>query len=502
MKKNIVIIHYNTPRLTECLVRSINLFVKDAIIYIFDNSDKDPFIASFDNVTILDNTKGQIINFDKWLEQYPNRTRSGGRANKWGSAKHCYSIEKCMEIIDDNFILLDSDVLLKKDISDLFDDSHIYIAETSLQPCSAINRVLPYMCYINVKMCKENGIHYFDDDYMHGLRKTIEADRYDTGAGFYLAASKYSYKNIRIDDYVIHFGHGSWKKAGVTPQFNAMEWLNIHKNLWSDKKNKNVIYTCITGKYDMLIEPKVVNDGFDYICFTDNPEFTSQVWDIRPIPNEIDNLPQIKKQRYIKLNPHKFLQEYEISLWVDGNVEVKGDIGKLLGNIMSDDCSVYVPKHPVRNCIYSESSAVVSLKKDTKENVEPQMKRYRGEGFPEKYGLLQSNIMIRRHNNEGCIRLMEKWTDELLKGSHRDQLSFNYACWKNQDVKVTYLASKIYESEWFHWGKTHKKYVVPTIHKKVNVDKSAIAKRIETNKKILAELINKHRMNTYNVMIY
>ena len=43
---NILIIHYNTPQLTECLVKSINMFVKDATIYIFDN------------------TKGQYIDFD------------------------------------------------------------------------------------------------------------------------------------------------------------------------------------------------------------------------------------------------------------------------------------------------------------------------------------------------------------------------------------------------------------------------------------------------------
>ena len=96
MKKRFVIIHYNTPLLTECLVRSINLFVDDAIIYIFDNSDKAPFTAFYDNVLVLDNAKGQIINFDKWLEKYPNRNRSGGRINQWGSAKHCYSVEKCM----------------------------------------------------------------------------------------------------------------------------------------------------------------------------------------------------------------------------------------------------------------------------------------------------------------------------------------------------------------------------------------------------------------------
>ena len=53
MKKNIVIVHYNTPRLTECLVRSVNLFVKDAVIYVFDNSDKEPFQNTFNNVTVL-----------------------------------------------------------------------------------------------------------------------------------------------------------------------------------------------------------------------------------------------------------------------------------------------------------------------------------------------------------------------------------------------------------------------------------------------------------------
>ena len=31
MKKNILIIHYNTPYLTECLVRSINLFVEEQL---------------------------------------------------------------------------------------------------------------------------------------------------------------------------------------------------------------------------------------------------------------------------------------------------------------------------------------------------------------------------------------------------------------------------------------------------------------------------------------
>ena len=81
-KINILIVHFNTPNLTECLVKSINKFSPDSNIYIFDNSDKLPFTAKFDNVTIFDNTKGEIIDFDKWLEKYPNRFKSGGKINK------------------------------------------------------------------------------------------------------------------------------------------------------------------------------------------------------------------------------------------------------------------------------------------------------------------------------------------------------------------------------------------------------------------------------------
>ena len=152
MSKNIVIIHYNTPYLTECLVRSINLYVKDAIIYIFDNSNKSPFNAKFDNVKILDNTKGQIINFKEWLKKYPQKNISPGRVNEWGSAKHCYSVEKCMDLIKENFILLDSDVLLKRDISNLFINDLIYVGEVVTQPNSSIKRVLPFLCFINVEI--------------------------------------------------------------------------------------------------------------------------------------------------------------------------------------------------------------------------------------------------------------------------------------------------------------------------------------------------------------
>lgn len=460
MKKNIVIVHYNTPLLTECLVRSINLFVKDAVIYIFDNSDKYPFTAYFDNVLVLDNTKGDIINFNKWLEKYPNRNRSSEHTRIFGSAKHCYSVQKCIEIIRENFILLDSDVLLKRDISDLYDDDVIYAAEIETQPLCTIKRVLPFITYINSKLCIEKGVHYFDDNYMHGLYKNAISDRYDTGSGFYINASKFNHKELKYSDYVVHYGHGSWNKTNRKVKITANDWLEINKKYWTNEKNKKVIYTCITGGYDSLIEPKIITKGFDYVCFTDNKDMKSDVWEIRPLPKETEGLSQVKKQRYVKINPHLILSEYDLSIWVDGNVTIKDNLNKFLDDILKEDCSIYVPQHPNRKCIYAESEAVIAMKKDTREIIKPQLDRYKSEGFPKDFGLLQSNIMIRKHNEKDCIKFMEEWFSEVKNGSHRDQLSFNYVQWKNQDIKVEYLDKKIYKSEWFNWTGGHGKKVI------------------------------------------
>ena len=220
-------------------------------------------------------------------------------------------------------------------------------------------------------------------------------------------------------------------------------------------KNRKVVYTCITGGYDTLIEPSVVTEGFDYICFTDCTNIESKTWEIRKLPEEIKNLntTDVKKQRAIKILPHRYLSEYDISIWVDGNVLIRDDLNTFINKECNTENNIFIPQHPIRQCIYDEAKECIKLKKDTKENIEPQVKRYKLEGFPLKEGMVQSNIIVRRHNSENCIRLMEQWWNELYNGSHREQLSFNYVLWKNPDIKITLLPKSIYNSEFFFWGR-------------------------------------------------
>ena len=357
MKKNIVIIHYNTPSFTECLVKSVNRYVKDAKIYIFDNSDKLPFVAEFENVTIFDNTKGQIIDFNKWLEKFPFRTKTSAGKNNYASAKHCYSVHKCMELIDEPFVLLDSDVLLKQDISFLFSDSDIFIGTTELWKAKACTknhvskaklRAVPYLSFINTELCKKHGVKYFNESCIYGL--SANGDSYDTGTYFFeqITKKKLKWTKINISNYIVHYKAGSWvdkaKKFDGYKQISGSKWLENNKKYWfSEKviKNKNVVYTCITGGYDTLTEPEFVSDGFDYVCFTDNVDLNSDVWEIRPLPKETDSLSQVKKQRYVKLNPHLLLSDYDISIWVDGNVKINGDLNTFMKEYINDFLKEY-----------------------------------------------------------------------------------------------------------------------------------------------------------------
>ena len=233
-KINICIIHYNTPELTNALIKSINKNVKRAFIYLFDNSDKKPFTYEYNNMLYLDNTNGKYINFNKWLDNYPTRLQSKEHIGNYGSARHSISVQKCIELINDNFILMDSDILLKRDVSGFVNNKYIYVGETEKQG-NGKYRILPFCLFINVKMCKKYNVPWFDANYMHGLHLTKEADKYDTGGAFYIHTRNYPHKNVTLKSFIVHYKGGSWEEKYMKEHnltLTSKEWLKINKKYW------------------------------------------------------------------------------------------------------------------------------------------------------------------------------------------------------------------------------------------------------------------------------
>lgn len=456
---NILIVHYNTPYLTECLIKSINKFVGyNCTIYIFDNSDKEPFTYRQSNIKIFDNTKGQIIDFEEEFKKYPNNTNVAlpDKGRKI-SARHCLSVDKCFDLINDNFILLDSDILLTNNIITMVDNNLIFKGQIE-KNISNVERLIPYCCFINVNMAKQLKIRYFDKSMMHGISKG-PGNSYDTGAAFLRHTKKYKYELIDLNNYIIHYKGASWDPNYVNnikyhKNLTPDQWLEKYKKYWI--MNNKVIYTCITGNYEKIMDPIYVQPDFDYICFTDNPNQISKVWKFREIPEELQKYSKVKQQRLIKICPHKYLSEYDESLWIDGSIDILSDMNKFINTYcnIKDKC-VYIRRHPTRKCIYSEASICIAMKKDTSININPQIKKYKDEKFPTNFGLVETGYIYRKHNDPYCIKLMNLWATELINGSHRDQLSFNYALWKIGDAGFQYLDTKLLNCEYFKWYPYH-----------------------------------------------
>jgi len=229
----VCIVNYNTQRLTECAIRSLLKHTTEARVVVFDNSDQGAFVfpsaealGTGTKIEIIDNTKGQVIDFEAELAKYPNKEYSQRNRSNFGSAKHTMSIDWLMDYCAEGFVLADSDVLFRQDITPLV--KHKRAAVGSLQVKDGILLLKPVLCWINVPMLKEHRIRYFNGEKMWALHDRYPYNRYDTGAWFYeeLIRHRLSFYDTDIDPYILHFGHGSWKEK------DPEQWLNENKELW------------------------------------------------------------------------------------------------------------------------------------------------------------------------------------------------------------------------------------------------------------------------------
>ena len=284
-KKTIAIVHFNTPELTEACILSIRKHGgKDYSVVVFDNSDERPFRVQMPGVEVIDNTRGQVVNFEAMLEAFPDRDDSVGCANgcNYGSAKHMMTVQKLWELLPDGFVLVESDILLKRDIEEFFDPTHsVYGYWQKAQPHNPFNigRMLPMLCWMNVPMLTKYSAKYFDPKRTYGLLPGGRQNRnnwYDTGAVLLEDIIKNRPnlvgRHCDIRDYVVHFGSGSWKNNNLKAQ---AEWLNQHRKLWEPEGCKNgKVAVCAIGRLENRYAVEWVEHynslGVDKIFIYDN----------------------------------------------------------------------------------------------------------------------------------------------------------------------------------------------------------------------------------------
>ena len=252
MKKTIAIIHFNTPELTECCIMSIRKQGCDWPVVVFDNSrevtwpagegmpertiEAHPFKRKMKGVKVIDNTKGQVIDFESTLAAFPNKIEAHAAVNGWGSDCHMMTVDKLFDLLPDGFLLVESDVLIKADIRQMWREEYSFCAYVQKQQRGnkfGMGRILPMLCYLNVPKFKAEGVRYFDPSRAWMLYPD-ENDRrnwYDTGASLLedVLAHRPRLKGLHVDirPMVEHLGGASYKTLK-----GQAEWLNKHADLW------------------------------------------------------------------------------------------------------------------------------------------------------------------------------------------------------------------------------------------------------------------------------
>lgn len=221
------------------------------------------------------------------------------------------------------------------------------------------------------------------------------------------------------------------------------------------------IYTAIFGSYDNLLEPTFKPVGCDFVCFSDK-KIPSENWQIRVVESEFQDA--ARDNRKYKILPHRYLGGYDVSVYVDGNILVRGDINKLTSRYLAEShMALYSHSHTrhrdreetpdFKDCLYQEAEALIEMYergrfKEKPEIIRKQVDRYRREGYPEHRGFGTTPVLIRRHNEKDVISAMEVWWDEYKKESRRDQLSFNYITWK-ENFNPIYISDNMRNNEYF-----------------------------------------------------
>ena len=216
------------------------------------------------------------------------------------------------------------------------------------------------------------------------------------------------------------------------------------------RRPRKVVYTCLFGDYerfnDFEYEP---SPDVDFILFTDDAQIVPRPWRTIVMPRAM--LDAGRAVREIKTQPHRYLADYDWSLFVDNTVRLKLSPREIFEKYLARADSPYVCfRHYRRDCVYTEAEVVKGAQLDDPVRIDAQMNFYRELGYPARNGLAKNAFILRRHHEGVLPKIMEAWFQQILVWSRRDQLSLNPTFWFF-GFSPTYLPLRFADFEILEW---------------------------------------------------
>ena len=188
---------------------------------------------------------------------------------------------------------------------------------------------------------------------------------------------------------------------------------------------KIVVYSCATESYVPAWEPDSPEGiDIDWILFTNNSTNAANGWKTVELSSSRE-LDIYRSTRLPKAMPHRFLEGYELSVYIDSNVKPKPSwLSKIPDLIGTKTIGVFSRGYDLKR----EFSKVGERRYEDRLTLERQYAAYKGlSGSVLSKEVFWGGVIVRRHLNEECIRFGERWWENILRFSRRDQLSMPVA---------------------------------------------------------------------------
>jgi len=222
--------------------------------------------------------------------------------------------------------------------------------------------------------------------------------------------------------------------------------VNKHKLLKSYtpadiyKSMTKCFYTAIIGKVGQSVDtlgPFERIDGWDYVCFTNQPIKNPYGWTIVQV-DYTGTEPALEAKKYKWLS-HTYLEDYDVVVWMDAYIAPNHSRHELLQTwiltMKEKDVQILHKTHPERKCVWDECAAVVNNKRDTEHRVSSVRSFLQSIRMPKEWGLFDTCIVIKMNKNIELQLCCESIYEQLCKTSVRDQLALTPIYYKNGYTK-------------------------------------------------------------------
>jgi len=210
------------------------------------------------------------------------------------------------------------------------------------------------------------------------------------------------------------------------------------------------VYTYILGSYDQLLDqPPAESEQTEYICFTDNPELTSDRWRIVLIeprfPSDV-----VRSARFVKIVGHPELAGFDATLSIDASVRLRVPPERIVDAWLTDGVDFAVAEHSYREALIDEFDEVIRLNYDDRGRVHEQLFDYSVDHPATLQRRPLWTGMLARRVTNASAEMARLWFDHVLRYSRRDQLSVLTAIEQSR-VSVRTIPLDNFASELHEW---------------------------------------------------